>query len=269
MKQEKVKLIKGKKMHFIGKYQILKNRDDYYKLFDKYFGMNCMDDRVFISYEIGYKEKNIKCFIGKVLSDQAFEYSDKKFRKLDLDDNGKINSFLYVKTCNVRDGYKEIIEYANKFNIQIRGAFVEVTSAKNKLVEIFVEAYDLNVENKDEIKFRYEKLNNISNRHDKKYIGRWIMQGEIVELIKDFKPRVRHEIPNGAKVILELHEDGSNNYDNITWKENYLIINDDGTIYLDYLNAPKKYLFKTYMTVLINRKESNARPLKCYSKKVK
>ena len=160
-----------------------------------------------------------------------------------------------------------MIEYANKNNIQIRGNFQEVY--QDNKIDIYVEAYDLTKENEDELQHRETLKNNIKNIYPKEFIGTWSLQGEVNELPKMFNPLKRHYYPDTKYEILELNKDGSTNFDNITWKEKYLIIREDNITYYSTLHTPRKKLLNTYMTVLINQKESNARPYEYYYKKIK
>ena len=83
-----------------------------------------------------------------------------------------------------------------------------------------------------------------------------------------FNPIKKHYYPDTKYEILELHEDGTTNFNNIIWKDKYLIITENKITYYSYLHKPKKKYFKTYMNVLINQKESNSRPYEYYYKKI-
>ena len=76
------------------------------------------------------------------------------------------------------------------------------------------------------------------------------------------------QMPDTKYEVLELHEDGTTNFNNIIWKDKYLIITENKITYYSYLHKPKKKYFKTYMNVLINQKESNSRPYEYYYKKI-
>ena len=86
--------------------------------------------------------------------------------------------------------YKKIIEYAKENNIQIRGSFQEVYN--NDKIDIYVEAYDLNQENDDELAHRMYLDKHVANVHPKDFIGKWKLMGEIIEPPYLFNPKKIH-----------------------------------------------------------------------------
>ena len=275
MKKEKVELITNPSFLMVGKITTIKNREQINKIINNINKKNPelqKYNQVIEIYEKGFKEKNINCFIGKILPDyQKDNYStliNYKKKKLEILNNNKIKTVLHSTVeSTITETYKEMIEYANKNNIQIRGNFQEVY--QDNKIDIYVEAYDLTKENKDELQHRETLKNNIKNIYPKEFIGTWSLQGEVNELPKMFNPLKRHYYPDTKYEILELNKDGSTNFDNITWKEKYLIIREDNITYYSALHTPRKKLLNTYMTVLINQKESNSRPYEYYYKKIK
>ena len=276
MEKHQVEFITNKKFLMVGIFTTIKNREEITKIInklDKKQHSNFKNyDLVIENYEKGYTDKFINCFIGRIIPDKEKEspnilLSYKKHGLTFLTDT-KVENVLHATVKNTQqETYKEIIEYANKNNIQIRGNFQEVYS-KDK-IDIYVEAYNLNEENEDEIHHRKNLKDKIKNIHPKEFIGTWALQGEITELPRNFNPRKKHFYPNTKYEILELNKDGSTNFENITWKDKYLIIKDNNETYYSYLHKPKKHLLKTYMEVLINQKETNARPYHYYYKKIK
>lgn len=276
MSKHEVELIINPNFLIVGKITTIKDRNSITKVIEQVDKKQNNDlkkyDMIIENYEKGYKEKNINCFIGRIIPENLKNYPDvlleyKKKGLIFLNSN-KIETVLHAEVKeSVTETYKEMIEYANKNNIQIRGNFQEVYS-KDK-IDIYVEAYDLKIENKDELEHRENIKNRIKNIHEKEYVGKWILQGEITELPRNFNPLKKHYYPDTKYKILELNKDGSTNFENVTWKENYLIINENNITYYSHLFKPEKKLFKTYMEVLINQKESNARPYYYYYKKIK
>ena len=59
----------------------------------------------------------------------------------------------------------------------------------------------------------------------------------------------KHYYPDTKYEILELNKDGSTNFNNITWKEKYLIIKEDNITYYSTLHTPRKKLLNTYMII--------------------
>lgn len=276
MTKQTVELITNPNFLIVGKITTIKDRNSIAKVIEQVDKKQNNDlkkyDMIIENYEKGYKEKNINCFIGRIIPESLKNYPDvlleyKKKGLIFLNSN-KVDNVLHAEVKeSVTETYKEMIEYASKNNIQIRGRFQEVYS-KDK-IDIYVEAYDLNIENEDELFYRNNLKNKIKDVHDKEFIGTWVLQGEVTELQGNFNPLKKHYYPDTKYEILELNKDGTTNFENITWKEDYLIIKENNITYYSYLIKPKRKLFKKYMRVLIKQKESNARPYCYYYKKIK
>lgn len=272
MKGNSVGYGKFKNIYFCGYFRKIKNRSEIAKIRNKYFDnvyMKDLDD-VFISYEKGYKETNIKCFIGKCIdlkNEDLVNYCKmKKMSIIDLTNNNRVKTFCHVKVRDINAGYKDIIRYANEHNIQLRGEFQELKNGDE--TDIYIEAYDLSMQNKNTIEYNEHVLSNLKNRHSKKYVGKWVMQGEIIELPKQFKYKDEHYIPDTMYNTLELYEDGSTNLENVTWADDYLIVKEDDVKYVHNLYPPKKRFFTTYMEILLNGKNNNKCGNLYYYKKV-
>ena len=276
MTKQTVELITNPNFLIVGKITTIKDRNSIAKVIEQVDKKQNNDlkkyDMIIENYEKGYKEKNINCFIGRIIPESLKNYPDvlleyKKKGLIFLNSN-KVDNVLHAEVKeSITETYKEMIEYASKNNIQIRGKFQEVYS-KDK-IDIYVEAYDLNIENEDELFYRNNLKNKIKDIHDKEFIGTWVLQGEVTELQGNFNPLKKHYYPDTKYKILELNKDGTTNFENITWKEDYLIIKENNITYYSYLIKPKRKLFKKYMRVLIKQKESNARPYCYYYKKIK
>lgn len=272
MKGNSVGYGKFKNIYFCGYFRKIKNRSEIAKIRNKYFNniyMKDLDD-VFISYEKGYKETNIKCFIGKCIdlkNEDLVNYCKmKKMSIIDLTNNNRVKTFCHVRVRDINAGYKDIIRYANEHNIQLRGEFQELKNGDE--TDIYIEAYDLSTQNKNTIEYNEHVLSNLKNKHSKKYVGKWVMQGEIIELPKQFKYKDEHYIPDTMYNTLELYEDGSTNLENVTWTDDYLIVKEDDIKYVHNLYPPKKRFFTTYMEILLNGKNNNKCGNLYYYKKV-
>lgn len=275
MKNENVEFIRAKKMYFAGYFKKIKNRGEIEKIKSKYFNEECLCNLkdVFISYEKFFEEKNIRCFVGKVIdinNSELVDYCKKnKMSIIDLCNNEKIKNLIHIKTENLENGYRDITRYVVSNNIKIRGGHIEITSDKE--FDIYIEAYDLTKENENFIEYNKFILNKLDKIciHDKKYVGKWILQGEINEVpaLLDYKDK--HYIPDIIYKVLELNEDGTTNLKNVTWNDRYLIIEEDNFKYVSNLYEPKKQLNKTYMQLHLNSKESNDPGELYYYKKVK
>ena len=93
--------------------------------------------------------------------------------------------------------------------------------------------------------------------------------GEITEPPYLFNPKEKHYMPDTILTTLELYKDGTTNFEHITWKERYLIIEENNITYYSCLMPPKEVENEVYMKALINQKESNSRPYEYYYKKIK
>ena len=181
-----MELIKNPIFVMIGEFKELKTRDDFKKELDdidKKVGTNYRDfsklPSVLISYEVGFKEDNITCFIGRVLNDELkTNYNFIKVMEsmgLEVLTDNKVETLLHTSSIDdVIDTYKEMIKYANNNNIQIRGEFIEIYN--NDKTDIYVEAYDLTKDNEDALiheKQLEEKFKTTEPIYDSKYVGKW------------------------------------------------------------------------------------------------
>lgn len=275
MKNENVEFIRAKKMYFAGYFKKIKNRGGIEKIKSKYFNgeLLCNLNDVFISYEKFFEEKDIRCFVGKVIdinNSELVDYCKKnKMSIIDLCDNEKIKNLIHIKTENLENGYRDITRYVVSNNIKIRGGHVEISS--DKKFDIYIEAYDLTKENENFIEYNKFILNKLDKIciHDKKYVGKWILQGEINEVPALFDYKDKHYIPDIIYKVLELNEDGTTNLKNVTWNDRYLIIEEDNFKYVSNLYEPEKQINKTYMRLHLNGKESNDPGELYYYKKIK
>lgn len=268
------KLVANQQMSFIGKYVKIKSRSEikkYLNIIDKkiHFKEISKEPYVFINLEKGYKDENILCFIGRMLPNRYKGYykyiSDLYQKGLEVYCDNKPETMLYIKGQeDISRLYKKLITYSSKNNIQIRGEYQEIYHDDFK--EIYVESYDLNIENTDTIIYRKKKLENLQNIYPKEFVGTWELKGEITEPSKLFNPKRKHHMPNTILKELILLPDGTTNFPHILWKENFLIIKEGDITIFDPLYLKKD---KNYLEILINQKETNARPYCYYYKRKK
>ena len=196
------------------------------------------------NYEKGFSEKNTRCFIGRILPDYIlsnpyflYEYNKRGIRVIN---SKKVKTVLHTTVeTTILDSYKKIIEYANENNIQIRGSFQEVYN--DDKIDIYVEAYDLAQENDVELSHRMYLEKNITNTHPKEFVGKWQLMGEIVEPPYLFNPKKVHTKTGSKYDYIELYEDGSTNFENISWKDHYVVMKEDNvTFYSDLFKPYKK-----------------------------
>ena len=271
-----MELIKNPKFVMLGEYKELKTRNDFKKeleVIDKKADSKMFSilPSVLISFEVGFKEDDITCFIGRVLNDDLkINYNFIKTMEskgLDTITYNKSESMLYTSSDNTRESYKEMIKYANKNNIQIRGEFIEISNGTK--TDIYIEAYDLTKDNKSaklHMKELKEKFKFTEPIYDPKYIGKWILQGQIVEPLKIFNPKKEHFMPDTKFKELVLNADGTTNYNNITWRDGYLLIEKNNIIIDNPLYQETSKDNTRYLGILMNDENINARPHLYYYK---
>lgn len=274
----KVEVLENPNLYITGDFKKLKSYNNFDEEVEK-LNINYHDNnwkKVFVNLEEGYKEENIKCFIGKLISkeDEPSYLSDlynslkEETLKEELDIN-KINKYpliyntkdydkyLYIVTKNRIDGYRKLINYAKENNYQIDEAFIEVEN--NGIKEIYVGVIDTKEENIDYKRFYEQTLKNLKNIHEDKYVGKWILVGEIKRKYSTIFKDEELLQANEQAVELIINRDGTTNIDNIIWKSSYLIkdntnymkmtVNDE---YLDilvsdnplYKSIPHEYRYK-------------------------
>ena len=274
-----MELIKNPMFVMIGEFKELKMRNDFKKELDdidKKVSTNYMDfsklPSVLISYEVGFKEDNITCFIGRVLNDELkTNYNFIKAMEsmgLEILTDNTVETLLHTSSIDdVIDTYKEMIKYVNNNNIQIRGEIIEIYN-DNK-TDIYVEAYDLTKDNDDALiheKHLEEKFKTTEPFYDSKYVGKWCLQGQIVEPLKIFNPSKEHYMPDTKYKELVLYKDGTTNYDNVTWRDDYLLIKNNGKIVDNRLYQETTKDGTRYLGILMNDLNIKARPYRYYYK---
>ncbi len=214
-------------------------------------------------------------FIGRVLNDELkTNYNFIKVMEsmgLEVLTDNKVETLLHTSsTDDVIETYKEMIKYANSNNIQIRGEFIEIYN--DGKTDIYVEAYDLTKNNEDALiheKQLEEKFKTTEPIYDSKYVGKWCLQGQIVEPLKIFNPNKEHFMPDTKYKELILYKDGTTNYDNVTWRDNYLLVENNGKIVDNRLYQENSKDGTGYLGILMNNININARPYRYYYKEVK
>ena len=275
-----MELIKNPKFVMIGEFKELKTRDDFKKeleLIDKKIDEKSYTNlpSVLISYEVGFKESDITCFIGRVLSDDLktnYGFINKlQSMGLEVLTDNVVETLLHTSSNDeVIDAYKEMIKYANNNNIQIRGEFIEIYNSDK--TDIYVEAYDLTKDNEDALiheKHLEKKIKTTEPIYDSKYVSKWGLQGQVVEPIKIFNSNKKHFMPDTKYKELILYKDGTTNYDNVTWRDNHLLIKNNGKIVYNYLYQENSKDGTKYLVIAMNDLNINVRPYLYYYKEVK
>lgn len=278
LNNEEVEVLENPNLYITGDFKKLKSYNNFDEEVEK-LNINYHDNnwkKVFVNLEEGYKEENIKCFIGKLISKEdepsylsnLYNSLKEETLKEELDIN-KINKYpliyntkdydeyLYIVTKNRIDGYRKLINYAKENNYQIDEAFIEVEN--NGIKEIYVGVIDTKEENDDYKRIYEQTLKNLKDIHEDKYVGKWILVGEIKRKYSTIFKDEELLQANEQAVELIINRDGTTNIDNIIWKGSYLIkdntnymkmtVNDE---YLDilvsdnplYKSIPHEYRYK-------------------------
>lgn len=258
----KVEILENPKLYITGEFKII----DSYASIDEEIAkqnINYHDNdwkKVFINLEEGYKEENIKCFIGKLINkeDETDYLSDlynslkeettkeklniEKINKYPLIYNTKdYNKYLYVVTNNRVEGYEKLIKYAKENHYQIDESFIEIED--NNIKEIYVGVIDTKEENEDYKRF-YEHMLNLPDKHEDKYVGKWILVGEVKRKYANIFKNEEVLETSDSDIELIINKDGTTNIDNIIWNDSYLI--KDGNNYI------KMYVNDEILDILVN-----------------
>ena len=258
----KVEVLENPNLYITGDFKKLKSYNNFDEEIEK-LNINYHDNnwkKVFVNLEEGYKEENIKCFIGKLISKEdepsylsnLYNSLKEETLKEELDIN-KINKYpliyntkdydeyLYIVTKNRIDGYRKLINYAKENNYQIDEAFIEVEN--NGIKEIYVGVIDTKEENDDYKRIYEQTLKNLKDIHEDKYVGKWILVGEIKRKYSTIFKDEELLQANEQAVELIINRDGTTNIDNIIWKSSYLI--------KDNINYMKMTLNNEYLDILV------------------
>ena len=268
--KENVEVINNPLLPTITKYHVIKNRNEIHKFRFK----ECEEfQEVLINYEKEYKEENIKCEIGILLSDEIYKNKSKLF---DLEHNFEEKAYIeyhpelymHISTYDIKEGYKKIIKFANKNNYQIRAPFIEIKN--NDYYDIYIETYDLTKRDKVSELHNKSLEERVKNKEIVKpnsdFIGKWQLIGEITEPDRYFNPKEEHYMPNIKYNYIEIYENTKTNYDELRCIDKYLINKSGDKVFLSYLNKTK---YNDIITILMNTEESNSRPYEYYYRKVK
>ena len=267
--KEKVEVVKNPLLPTITKYHVIKNRKE---INDLYFNESDEFLKVFLNYEKEYKEENIKCEIGILLPDNIYKDKNKlsdlehKYDKRAYIEYHPEN-YIHTITADIKEGYKDIIKYANKNKYQIRAPFIEIKN--NDYYDIYIEAYDLKVTNEVSDNYNKSKENNLNKKlikkPNKEFVGKWQLVGEITEPPKYFNPNEEHYIPTIKYDYIEIYKNTKTNYKELACIDNYLIhTTKDNKKFFSHISKTK---YNNIITILMNTEESNSRPYEYYYRK--
>ena len=233
LNNEEVEVLEKPNLYITGNFKKLKSYNNFDEEVEK-LNINYHDNnwkKVFVNLEEGYKEEtlNEKLDINKI-NKYPLIYNTKDY-----------DEYLYIVTKNRIDGYRKLINYAKENNYQIDEAFIEVEN--NGIKEIYVGVIDTKEENIDYKRFYEQTLKNLKDIHEDKYVGKWILVGEIKRKYSTIFKDEELLQANEQAVELIINRDGTTNIDNIIWKSSYLI--------KDNINYMKMTLNNEYLDILV------------------
>jgi len=177
----------------------------------------------------GYNDENISCYIGRFLKFEDARYVHNKIKQyikpgklMVLSEHKDLNCLHARVESSIIKAYQDIIEFANINNIQISGAFREVYNKGQ--IDIYVIACDLLDYDQSLATTCSEIENTLEDKVDSEFVGKWQMVAEMSLDSRLFNPKRKYYVPESNLNLLILNSDGTTNIDNITWKENRLII---------------------------------------------
>lgn len=206
-------------------------------------------DALFYNFELGYEEENIDCFIGYTLRSP---FKPENIGSLKYFGGNRREDRQLVcegKKENLNEMYKAIVSFAHNANIQIRGFFSELY--EEDTVTVYVEAFDLNKVNEDYMEYLEDY--NPSKELDKELVGKYVIREILPDIQYMFNPKKQKSMLDTKFKELILKEDGTTNFDNITWDKNGLIMKyDDRLIPLHLHNLKDDYEDGMYIEIFMN-----------------
>lgn len=250
--KEKIKLIPYKPNNIIGKKILLKKKEDYWKeiegLKEQIIELGYTPIYPTISYlEMSYQENNIDILIGYTVEEKK-PLEQNSYSLIHLSPS-RSKYFLVANNqlSNIKELYQELFEYADNNKIQIRDFITGII--KDNEIELYVEAYDLEEENKDYI--YYLKHHKITKEIDQELIGKY----KLIDILPNSKYMFRKNKRKNQMIskweILELKQDGTTNYKDVNWNKSELLIQiENTTIPLPIHQYRTKN--NTYLDILMN-----------------
>lgn len=225
-------------------------------------------DALFYNFELGYEEEDIDCFIGYTLRSP---FKPENIGSLKYFGGNRREDRQLVcegKKENLNEMYKAIISFAHNANIQIRGFFSELY--EEDTVTVYVEAFDLNKVNEDYMEYLEDY--NPSKELDKELVGKYVIREILPDIQYMFNPKKQKSMLDTNFKELILKDDGTTNFDNITWNKNSLIMEYDNRLIPLSIHKLKDYYKNAiYIEILMNESleyYKSQRPMSYLYKKV-
>lgn len=210
--------------------------------------------KVVITEEIGYKEEDIELFVGYYIPILSSKEISKIYKAKDID-LFRYPTSDYLTAINVDDGdimtaCKDIIEYSKDKNVQIIGPFMEFYYQDEK-PRVYAMVHDLIREELDHelARISSNKKYNEPFKLNKSFLGKWNIK-EILPNI-NFNVDKQKSIPNTTYMNFEFHDDGSTNYKNVKWSDNYMFIETENGVVANIMEIIKLNN-KEYLEIRMN-----------------
>ena len=241
-------------LHSLGRIYTIKNRDEIdQKLKEIKKELDELNievyDALIYNFELGYEEEDIDCYIGYTLRNP---YKPENIGNLKyFGGNRKEDRQLVCegKKENLNEMYKKIVTFAHNANIQFRGFFSELYEEDK--VTVYVEAFDLNKVNEDYIEYLdgYKPTKEL----DKELVGKYTIREILPDIQYMFNPKKQKSMLDTNFKELILKEDGTTNFDNITWNKRGLVMEyDNRLIPLPIHKLKYDYKDAVYIEILMN-----------------
>lgn len=210
--------------------------------------------KVVITEEVGYKEENIELFIGYFISHLTPKELSKIYKSKDLHlfsyPTADYLTAINVENNDITTACKNIIEYSKDKKVQIVGPFIEFYDIEEK-PKVYVMVHDLVREELDDERIKEDANNKYHQPFvlNKELLGKWKIK-EILPNIH-FNPDKQKSNPSSTYMTLEFNDDGTTNFKNVKWSDNFLFIVTDNGVIANFMNI-MKINDKEYLEIRMN-----------------
>ena len=222
--------------------------------------------RTVSNLEVGYVEEDIDTFVGYTVAEKKRIVPDGDLIFLGFSKAPKM-LVGHGTTHEVSSLYQDMVQYAHENQIQIRGFFTAIF--QNEEIEMYVEAFDLKEENEDYI-HHLEHFHKDTTL-DPSLVGTYQIREILPDIKHMFQKEKQKSMLDTRFAILELHRDGSTNFQDMEWNQSDLIFTYQG----QEIPLPLRKTEidgKEYLEVLMNESyefHKSQRPMEYLYEKIK
>lgn len=267
----KVGIMRDPETKAVGRYVILKTRDDIEKELKKIFeellelkkqkGITDLINiygQLVVNDEIGYKEEDMEMFLGYIINNRDYEKYKPYYEELRNKGytiwNGRGNEVLAIKDAtdknDIANIYSNILEFANNNGLKVFGQFYE--EYYQDKFSVYINVQDPNrqylLDNQDHSVVDKNEHEKHIFENSPEFIGTWKIK-EILPGVS-FNPNKQKSIPDTKFNILELKENGKTNYEYVSWSGKFLIIEHNDKYVYNHMRIIEKD-GKEYLTVFM------------------